>query len=101
MSTGNIAIEKVNFFEEESHLMSYLDIYEILNMQNSLVQIYKNAIDFCRNIQENIYCIKDYSHKRFISQKLRTANLIEKIYYLFNDIKIIVPKFLPNFIKND
>ena len=94
-------IEKIQFFKEESYLISYLDIYKILNMQSSLIEIYKNAIHFFKNIQENIYCIKEYSNKRFNSQKFKTVNLIEKIHYLFNDTKIIIPKYLPNFIKDD
>ena len=94
-------IGKIQFFKEESYLISYLDIYKILNMQSSLIEIYKNAIHFCKNIQENIYCIKEYSNKRFNSQKFKTANLIEKIHYLFNDTKIIIPKYLPNFLKDD
>ena len=60
----------------------------------------ENAIHFCKNVQENIYCIKEYSNKRSNSQKFKTANLIEKIYYLFNDTKIIILKYLPHFIKD-
>ena len=94
-------IEKLKFFEEESYLMSYLDMYKILNLQSSLINIYESAIHFCKNIQENNYCIGNYSNKKFDSQKLKTANLIEKMYYLFNDTKTIIPKFLPNIIKDE
>ena len=43
-------IEKIQFFKQESYLISYLDIYKILNMQSSLIEIYKNAIHFCKNV---------------------------------------------------
>ena len=46
-----------------------------------------------RCVQKNIYCIRNYSKKRFDRQKLITANLIEKIHYLFNETKIIIPEF--------
>ena len=79
--------------------MSYLDIYKILNLQSSLIDIYENAIYFCKNIQKNTYCIGNFSNRRFNSQKLKTGNLIEKID-LFNDTKTITSKFLPNSIKD-
>ena len=81
--------------------MSYLDRYNILNLQISLINIYESAIHFCKNIQEDYYCIWNYSNIRFDSQKLKTGNLIERIYYLFNDTKTIIPKFLPNIIKDE
>ena len=81
--------------------MFYLDMYKILNLQSLLINIYESAIHFCKNIQKDNYCIGNYSNKRFDIQKLKTGNWIEKMYYLFNDTKTIIPKFLPNIIKDE
>ena len=94
-------IEKIIFFEKVSYLISYLDKYKIFNLQNSLFSIYENAIHFCKTDQKNINCIRNYSNRRFNSQKFKKGNSIEKIQYLCNDIKIIIPKFLSNSIKDD
>ena len=81
--------------------MTYVDIYEILSFENKLINIHENAIHFSKNFQKNKYCIRNYINQRFNSQKYITANLIEKIHYLFNDTKIFIPEYLPNSIKDD
>ena len=81
--------------------MTYLDIYKIFSFQNKLVNIHQNAIDFCKSVQESNYCVKRDNNKRFENQKLKIKNLIEKIYYLFNDTKIIFPKLLRNFTEKN
>ena len=81
--------------------MTYIDIYEIHSSQNKLINIYENVIHLCKNVQENIYCIINYSNQRFNIQKFVTANSIEKIHYLIDDTKIIIPEYLPNSIKDD
>ena len=42
-------IFKIKVSNEKSHLMTYIDIYKILSFQYKLINIYENAIHFCKN----------------------------------------------------
>ena len=70
-------IEKIKIYGKENHLMPYTDIKKILSFQNSLINIFEGAVNFCRITKDNSYCNNRHSNKKFIILKSKIENVIE------------------------